>query len=1580
MKKINKCKKYIFRTCVVLIAIFILSIVAFNDFPTVENYENNTAENVELLATIRTNSPKIYSGERKYYSHVSSNATTRKYSQFTTIEDSSSLKASMTGDGTTSLNLETTVSNKNSKNAYFDFYTTLVVPALTEYKVTYRITYAIRKIASNGNASAIAKLYNYSISGDQKLSNGQYKCAESLYNAGTELEFNTSGNDTENPYWVSERISTTSYSAEVSNTYSWTVTYTNKEEQDVTYRQYYGYYGFIASATGYPSKMKATVSVSSTIVPKLLAVPKPTDVNTQYTGQPLSLADIANTQKTWYDASIMDLDYSENEDMVNVGTKRVKATIKPEVRNDENKFSGEIGEGEDEYSRYFNFVIDKKKIGLDIGLNTNNQPVWQFKSGAVYGGDTAENGRAPNVGFTYSSTDGKNYNSDVYPNAVGAYKATAKMLNNCNYELDDDYSVAFTVDKRDVAMPDVSGQRSVVYTGSLQEFSLSNISDDVEITPPSDMTYLDGKLTAKNVGTYTVTVSLKDHGSATKWANSNAGTNPYTFDVNITQATLNLTTTCSATSDWLWLAGDSVNVTVLDESIGDDVIELRVFYKDSNNREYDNINGEGYKQVNGKRHVVTMPTNIPIGNYTFNIELNGDRADNANYKLAPTSIPFTILGNDISFNESYLRWRYNGTLVEDPTQILELTYADSAYRFDVDTSNLQSLGVRIDSQRGINGLDGDISATNVNGGRLYNVKVYIVNYDSSYQEYNAIFSLTYRINKAAYDLNDLSWEYSEPLPYKTSPQSVTLSGALPRGLTATYSGNGQIPVGNYTTVVSFNVADVDNYYIPTIIDSGTYIYDDGAFPFSIDWEIVKATLTCNWKPGEDLGSGIYKLPTLSNSAGLNLDTMVTYKYYDDEDNEINLADIDVNKENTYKAVATLTESYANNYTLANYEYMFVIGQNRYPVRLIVDIADMQVPYKGSPYEANVTIAESQGGVTLSHVELKYFEKDSNQELTSAPTKVGSYRVEASLTFGLEEHNYIEDNTFEFEIVKADFDTSSLVWQYSHTDKNGNVVVATYDFEQGKWLSAEGTETKEFIYDGNAHSLELIGKDEINALVINYMNDDGDSLDEISDKNAGVYDIMLDFVFDEESYNYPDVLSMITFLIEQAEIDTSQIVWGYTDEDGEDIQYTQAFVFTRKDGIDVEFELELINLPEQLVDAISYSGNIASDAGIYTADYILSFDDDNYKPVEMSELLANRRWEISQRIINKPVKNDSWIVFDGKEHSFAQVFGIDEDGWDNYVNISVTYNDESFDGHIAINAGDYIVTFALINAGANNTNLNWAERPTPVNLVEVAQLELSITEWNGSGETSKVVLENEDYAVNLDYRYLDKDGNEVSLADMLANVEYYKEVIVKSEHSANLRISQDSITKISFSFSDGRTKIDRPTFDKLQLTYDGNIYTVEDFGMSAIENFIQVELPSDMQNAGEYKVRFKFRYIGLYCWDDGSDGVYEVTLTILKAQLPPEWNTDGETPTFVIPEIFAGLLEVEYIYYDSEGNEIAYEDMLGGESYKVVARLGEQYINNFEFVDADGEVLYESTQSEEKTFVKSEDNKEPIDSG
>lgn len=156
-----------------------------------------------------------------------------------------------------------------------------------------------------------------------------------------------------------------------------------------------------------------------------------------------------------------------------------------------------------------------------------------------------------------------------------------------------------------------------------------------------------------------------------------------------------------------------------------------------------------------------------------------------------------------------------------------------------------------------------------------------------------------------------------------------------------------------------------------------------------------------------------------------------------------------------------------------------------------------------------------------------------------------------------------------------------------------------------------------------------------------------------------------------------------------------------------------------------------------------------------------------------------------------------------------------------------------------------------------------------------------------------------------------------------------------------------------------------------VTYNGTEYCLLDLIGSYDAALIEISGALYAVDAGVYLYTVAMRDADNYEWDDPSAGAGARNLewTIRKVRLAPTWDKRGDTPVLTIPDAYADLVELEYVYYDANGNQVAADALAVGKSYTVVAKLAAGYEGNFEFVDADGNALSIPQQSEPESFEK-----------
>jgi len=124
------------------------------------------------------------------------------------------------------------------------------------------------------------------------------------------------------------------------------------------------------------------------------------------------------------------------------------------------------------------------------------------------------------------------------------------------------------------------------------------------------------------------------------------------------------------------------------------------------------------------------------------------------------------------------------------------------------------------------------------------------------------------IEKATYSMSGVSLKNSK-VTYDGKPHSITLSGTLPKGVTVSYFGNGEVEAGVYTVTAEFSVADPEHYNVPEPL---TAILEIAEIKTKVSKPAVPNTRLVY--TGEELSAGIPESPmyTVTGDRGTEVGT------------------------------------------------------------------------------------------------------------------------------------------------------------------------------------------------------------------------------------------------------------------------------------------------------------------------------------------------------------------------------------------------------------------------------------------------------------------------------------------------------------------------------------------------------------------------------------------------------------------------------------------------------------------------------------------------------------------------------------
>ncbi len=547
----------------------------------------------------------------------------------------------------------------------------------------------------------------------------------------------------------------------------------------------------------------------------------------------------------------------------------------------------------------------------------------------------------------------------------------------------------------------------------------------------------------------------------------------------------------------------------------------------------------------------------------------------------------------------------------------------------------------------------------------YAAKVLLDVKDSYNYNVPGFAGISWSIEKANYDLSEVHWVAPEGLDYDGEVKTIELEG-LPSSITAEYSGNKGVKVGNYCASVKLSY-DTRNYYRPVIddyewsIEPGEYDFEDVRWdyvqPFKYDGEVKTVELTgysydvsVRYSMNKAVDAGLYEA-----TAYFTLEDTVNYKQPEPMKLswEIEKASFDMgNVRWSYDEPFTYSGS-ANTVKLynlpegvwADYEQNVAADSGSYEAKAIFGVNNHQNYVIPESRTLQWNIRKAELDMSSVHWDYRndkvYTGNEHKVELVGLPrgirpvysgntaTEAGDYT--ASVKFVLDDDwNFVmpKIDDLKWTIEKADFDMSGVHWNYNEA----------------------------FTYDGKAKTVELANLPA--GLSAEYFGNTAES--------AGTYEARVRLTAeDTANFNSP-VFNSCSWRILKADYDMSKAAWDYR---------KGSFIY---DGSDKS--VELINLPKGVT--VSYVGNTESKAGDYLAEAYFTVDDPRNFNVPYVEKC---RWGIAKQKYDMSAVEWDYSdakTYNGRAHS-VELVNLPE-------GVSASYYN-----NVATAAGNYIAAAKLL---------------------------------------------------------------------------------------------------------------------------------------------------------------------------------------------------------------------------------------------------------------------------------------------
>ena len=544
--------------------------------------------------------------------------------------------------------------------------------------------------------------------------------------------------------------------------------------------------------------------------------PIPTDdITTEYNGQKQELSSLV----TWADSSALSVT-EKSGNFTDVGTHVVTVDLlDPDYafKNESNTVR----------SKDINVIITKKKVQMEQPTIDENGDLLDGAAIEMsdiklpYANDKNDDGTwkasAPDFALEYRKSGSSSWTT-TKPTVAGSYFARPYISNpsTCNYEIDytKNCEAPFTKPKASVGLPyftnsslsagDISGTVTTVqYSGDWQDFDLVNDAANNALVGVSigartgGLAYSasTGKFRARNVGDYTVTVSLLDGGANTRWADYTNTAPTRIITLKIVKRELNVTFDNDSVTSWS--NGDRTDIKITATGVvNNENPKLHVYYtktKDGTTSAPVDV-PDSAMTVNGADINVTVDLTGFEANtkYALYVELAPDIAANKNYTIKNNAAQFDFFILEATIASLDVEWQYEnpktGTNTVTAAETL-VEYNEQEYTFELNLDKLPA-GVEVT-------YSGTYQATNVEPNGLSYTATATVSAKPGYvlaPDVVTVYTATFKITPLTYDLSKLVWaddpEYQKGMPvYMYLLDSPT--GTIKQFVGSSTSGSGE---------------------------------------------------------------------------------------------------------------------------------------------------------------------------------------------------------------------------------------------------------------------------------------------------------------------------------------------------------------------------------------------------------------------------------------------------------------------------------------------------------------------------------------------------------------------------------------------------------------------------------------------------------------------------------------------------------------------------------------------------------------------------------------------------------------------
>ncbi len=723
----------------------------------------------------------------------------------------------------------------------------------------------------------------------------------------------------------------------------------------------------------------------------------------------------ADGASSWYDATLFAADKANVKIEYFTSSGGTLSTPKPieqgeykvrlTIQNEDYVWTG----GKLTLEQEIDFTIDQKV--LNVNFNPSSTPPTATPTN-LCSRDSALANSILKIRYT-----AQGYDAFVPPTSTDIYVATVEIDTSVsnNYVLSRTYNVQY------LGKPTILDTGVPTYNGTEQQYYIQFVNEtdinEIDITVPDEfkdtVKYADGEIRVANAGKYWLNLNIIKTDGTVMWSTRDTDEKRLEFEVN--QASMILDIKSNGSANIEVTKGDSAKVTIdsmqkvcLDDVINLDIVAVMSSLSTIRRTVYSNLRID--KNTTFPLSIDLETQDLAATGWVLEFVPSGSNNANANYDIALGNAPVTLTVNSVG-TENSLRWTFTRDGNEVGIYNQSTSDLTDEYLIPIEYNGLEiSVTARandyaVDTTYNVDGFVGGYKNAVAADAGTYTTQVAM---KKNGENTPVIFTVTWTISKAKFDLSNVKWVGDGKLQYTGDTLYAVLEN-VPEGLTAKYNNNDGIKVGdNSTATVTFELADeyLANYEKPTQGGKGVnYTFTgSGDFEWTKKWEVVKAEIVLEWTTEDytDNDGNTFGIPKLSDPLAEGL---VEYVYYETDSNgnilagstpkELEEIEYSVTTRKWYKAYPRLTD--ADNYTFPAgvteeglYSPFFSVGGGASSVT--VSLASNKIEYNGKPRNVKLNISS---GATLKDLTLTYYSGDIADEahkLEGAPTERGNYLV------------------------------------------------------------------------------------------------------------------------------------------------------------------------------------------------------------------------------------------------------------------------------------------------------------------------------------------------------------------------------------------------------------------------------------------------------------------------------------------------------------------------------------------------------------------------------------------------------------